>query len=327
MRRRNFITLLGGAAAAWPLGARAQRGERVRHIGVLMNLASDDPEAQERLAAFAQGLEGPGWTIGRNVRIDIRWGAGDDDLMRKYAVELVALTPDAILANGSAVFPLLQATRVVPIVFAQVPDPVGSGIAASLARPGGNVTGFSQFEFSMSGKWLELLMQIAPNLAQVGVLRDTVTAAGVAQFAAIQAVARSSVEVTALGVRDAEETERILTAFASRPNGGLIVTASGLTALHRSLIIGIASRYRLPAVYPFRYFVAAGGLISYGPDPIDQYRRAAGYVDRVLKGEKASDLPIQQPTKFELVVNLKTARTLGLDVPPTLLAIADEVIE
>ena len=270
-----------------------------------------------------------GWTDGRNVRIDIRWGAGDADRIRKYAAELVALAPDVILATGSAaVGPLLQATRTVPIVFVHVADPVGAGFVESLARPGGNATGFTTFEYGMSGKWLELLKEIAPGVTRAAVLRDPAIAAGIGQFGAIQSVAPSlGVEVSPVDVRDAGEIERAVAAFARAPNGGLIVTASALAIVHRDLIITLAARHKLPAVYFARYFVTGGGLISYGPDLVDQYRRAAGYVDRILKGEKPADLPVQAPTKYELVINLKTAKALGLDVPPTLLARADEVIE
>jgi putative ABC transport system substrate-binding protein len=329
MNRRNLLSLLGGVAA-FPVAARAQQGERVRRIGVLMNLAADDPESSSRLTAFVQALQQLGWNDGRNVRFDIRWGVGDPNLYRKYAMELVALAPDVILAAaGSTVPALLEATRSIPIVFAQTPDPVGSGYVSSLARPGGNATGFMQFEFGLSAKWLELLKQIAPRVVRVGVLRDVVFAAnGIPQFAAIQTAAPSlAVELTAIGVRDRAEIEHGISDFVRGPNDGLIVTSNALNAVHRDLIISLAAIHHLPAVYPFRYFIAAGGLISYGPDPIDQYRRAAGYVDRILNGEKPADMPVQQPTKFELVINLKTAKTLGLTIPPSLLAIADEVIE
>jgi putative ABC transport system substrate-binding protein len=328
MRRREFITLLGGAVA-WPRAARAQQGERMRRIGVLMNLGSDDAEGQARNAAFLQGLQELGWTVGRNVRIEYRWGAGDAELFRRHASELVALAPDVILAGGGAVVPsLLQATRTVPIVFTGTPDPVGAGFVESLARPGGNATGFTIFEYGTSGKWLELLKEIAPHVTRAAVIRDPAIAAGVGQLGAIQFVAPSlGVELRPLGVRDAGEIERVVTAFARSSNGGLIVTGSALAVVHRELITTLAARYRLPAVYPSRSFVTVGGLISYGPDSIDPYRQAAGYVDRILKGEKPADLPVQAPTKYELVINLKTAKALGLDVPPTLLARADEVIE
>jgi len=328
VKRRAFITLVGGAAVVWPLAARAQQGERVRRIGVLMNLAADDPEAPGRIAAFAQGLGELGWTTGHNVRIDYRWAANNPDRGRRYAEELIALAPDVILASGSAAArPLLQATRT-SIVFVQVIDPVGLGLVASLARPGGNATGFSTFEYSMSGKWLELIKEIVPGVKRVAVIRDPSISAGPAQFAAIQAVAPSfGVELSPLGVGDASEIEHSLGSFAPGSNGGLVVTASALALAHRDLITTLAARLKLPAVYFQRPFVAGGGLISYGPDPLDPYRRAAGYVDRILKGEKPADLPVQAPTKYELVINLKTANALGLDVPPTLLARADEVIE
>jgi putative ABC transport system substrate-binding protein len=329
IRRRDFITLLGGAAA-WPLAARAQQGERMRRIGVLSNLASDDPEGQTRNATFLQALQELGWTDGRNVRIEIRWGAGDPNLYRRYAMELVAFAPDVVVATaGSAVPALLEATRSIPIVFAQTPDPVGSGYVSSLARPGGNATGFAQFEFGLSAKWLELLKQIAPRVTRVGVFRDVIYAAnGIPQFAAIQAVAPSlGVELTAIGVRNRAEIERGINEFVRGPTDGLIVTASALTAVHRDLIFSLAASHHLPAVYPFRYFVTAGGLISYGPDTIDQYRRAADYVDRILKGEKPADLPVQAPTKYELVINLKTAKALGIEIPALVRARADEVIE
>jgi ABC-type uncharacterized transport system substrate-binding protein len=328
MKRREFISLLGGAAA-WPLAARAQQREQMRRIGVLMNLGSDDAEGQARNAAFLQGLQELGWTVGRNVRIEYRWGAGDAELFRRHASELVALAPDVILAGGGAVVPsLLQATRTVPIVFTGTPDPVGAGFVESLARPGGNVTGFTIFEYGISGKWLELLKEIAPHVTRAAVIRDPAIAAGLGQWGAIQSVAPSlGVELRPLGVRDAGEIERAITAFAHSPNGGLIVTGSALALVHRELITTLAARYRLPAVYASPLFANAGGLISYGPDSIDPYRLAAGYVDRILKGEKPADLPVQAPTKYALAINLKTAKALGLDVPPTLLARADEVIE
>jgi len=333
MERREFITMLGCAAAMssllWPLAAGAQQGDRMRRIGVLTNLAADDPEGQARIAAFLQGLQQLGWTDGRKVRIDTRWAAGDPERIRRYAAELVALTPDVILATGSAtVQPLLQATRTVPIVFVNVTDPVGAGVVASLARPGGNATGFTLYEYSTSGKWLELLKEIAPAVTRAAVIRDSAEPSGIGQFAAIQSVAPSfGVEVIPVNVRDATEIERGISAFARGSNGGLIVVVGASTTINRELIITHATRYQLPAVYPYRYFVTSGGLISYGPDPIDPFRRAAGYVDRILKGEKPADLPVQAPTKYELVINLKTARALGLEVPPTLLARADEVIE
>ena len=329
MRRREFITLLGGAAAAWPLAARAQQPERMRRIGVLLPATADDPEFQARIGAFLQGLALLGWTIGRNVRIDTRWATANAADIRRHAAELVALAPDVILAHGaSTVGTLLQATRTVPIVFPVVADPVGAGFVDSLARPGGNVTGFMTSEYSMSGKWLELLKQIAPGVTRVAVLRNATQGSGTSEFAAIQAVAPSlRVEVSPINMRDASEIERAVAAFAQPSNGGLIVTAGASATLHRALIITLAARHKLPAVYYERFFVAAGGLISYGPDYVDQYRRAASYVDRILKGEKPADLPVQAPTKYELVINLKTAKALGLDVPPTLLARADEVIE
>ena len=331
MKRREFITLLGGGAAvAWPLAARAQQPERVRRIGVLMASAADDSESQARIAAFLQGLQQLGWADGRNVRIDTRWATTDADDIRRHAAELAALAPDVLVAATGTVTaaPLLQATRTVPIVFVQVIDPVGAGFVVSLARPGGNATGFTIYEYGMSGKWLELLKEIAPRMARAAVLRDPAIASGIGQFAAAQAVAPSlGVELSPVDVRDAGEIERAVTAFARSPNGGLIVTASALATRHRDLIIALAARHRLPAVYSYRYMVAAGGLVSYGPDSLDQYRRAAGYVDRILKGEKPADLPVQAPTKYALVINLKTANALGLDIPTTVLSRADEVIE
>jgi len=328
MRRREFISLLGGAAA-WPLAARAQQSEQVRRVGMLIGQAADDVDGKARLAAFVQGLQQLGWTDGRNVRIDTRWGGGDADRMRRYAAELVALAPDVILAGGTAaVGILLQATRTVPIVFASVADPVGAGYVDSVARPGGNATGFLLFEYGTSGKWLELLKEIAPGVTRVAVIRDAAIAAGIGQLAAIQSVAPSfGVELTPLNVRDAAEIERAVTVFAKSSKGGLILTGSSLALVHRDLIITLAARHKLPAVYNSRLYVASGGLISYGPEFTDQYRQAAGYVDRILKGEKPGDLPVQAPTKYELVVNLKTAKALGLSVPPGLLVAADEVIE
>jgi putative ABC transport system substrate-binding protein len=328
VRRRDFITLLGGAAAAWPLAARAQQGERVRRIGVLSSLAADDPEAQARHAAFLQGLQEWGWTTGRNVQIDYRWGAGDAERFRKYAAELVALAPDVILATGSPVTAaLLQVTRTVPIVFAQVPDPVANGFVASLAQPGGNATGFTIYEYGTSAKWIELLKEIAPRVTRAAVLRDPAIASGIGQLAAIQGVAPAlGIEVRPIGVRDPAEIENGVSALAGSLNAGLIVLAAPLSIVHRHLIIALAARHRLPTVYPLRLFVTNGGLISYGPDTIEPYRRAAGYVDRVLKGEKPGQLPVQTPTKYDLVINLKTAKALGLEIP-SLLARADEVIE
>ena len=328
MKRREFITLLG-SAAAWPLAARAQQNEQKRRIGILMGLAADDLEAQDRTAAFVQGLQQLGWTEGRNLQIDYRRGAGDTDPTRRYAAELVALAPDVILASGGTVVgPLLQVTRTVPIVFTQTPDPVAAGFVASLARPGGNATGFTTSEYGTSGKWLELLKEIAPRVTRVALLRDPAIPQGIGQFGAIQSVAPSlGLEVSPIDVRDAGEIERAITAFARSSNGGLIVTGSALAVVHRDLIVMLAARYKLPATYFLRDFVTAGGLISYGPDPIDPHRRAAVYVDRILKGEKPADLPVQAPTKYETVINLKTAKALGLDIPPTLLGRADEVIE
>jgi ABC-type uncharacterized transport system substrate-binding protein len=328
MRRREFITFLGGAAAMWPLAARAQQSDRVRRIGVLMASTADDQEFQARLAAFTQALTQLGWSDGQNLRIDIRWATADD--IRRHAAELAALAPDVLVAGtGTAtVAPLLQATRTVPIVFVGVIDPVGAGFVASLAQPGGNATGFTIFEYSMSGKWLELLKEIAPNVTRVAVLRDPAIASGIGQFGAVQIVAPSmGVVLSPVDVRDAGEIERAITTLGHSSNGGLIVTASPLATIHRNLIVSLAARYKLTAVYSARYFAAAGGLISYGGDFLDQSRRAASYVDRILKGEKPADLPVQAPTKYELVINLKTAKALGLTVPPTLLARADEVIE
>jgi putative ABC transport system substrate-binding protein len=328
MKRREFISLLGGAAT-WPLAAHAQQPDRMRRIGVLLNVAADDPEAPARVGAFSQGLAELGWTIGRNVRIDYRWYAGNADAARKYAAESVALTPDVILASGTlGVTAVQQLTRPVPIVFTLVADPVGAGVVNSLARPGGNATGFMLYEYSLSGKWLELLKQIAPRMTRAAVLRDQTNPAGIAQFGAIQAVAPSlGVQVSPVNVRNANEIESGIATFARTANGGLIVTGSAIATVHYPLITKLAAQYRLPAIYSNRLSVAAGALISYGPDRVDQYRRAAGYVDRILKGEKPADLPVQAPTKYELVVNLKTAKALGLSVPPTLLATADEVIE
>jgi putative ABC transport system substrate-binding protein len=328
MRRRQFITLLSGAAA-WPLAARAQQSERMKRLGVLNALAADDPDSPARIAAFVQGLQQLGWVDGRNVQIDQRWGAGDAEQVRKYAGELVALAPDVILAAGIlTVGPLQQATRTVPIVFVNVVDPVGAGLVASLARPGGNTTGFTLFEFGISAKWLELLKEIMPSLTRMAVIRDPTVASGVGLLGALQSIAPSfGVELSPFGVRDAGEIERSLAAFARAPNTGVIVTPSPLAIVHRNLIVTLAANHRLPAVYPYRFFVAGGGLISYGPNTTDQYRQAAGYVDRILKGEKPADLPVQTPTKYELVINLKTAKALSLEVPPSLLARADEVIE
>ena len=328
--RRQFITLLGGAAAVWPVAAHAQQPERMRRIGVLTNLRADDPESEARNTAFLQELAQLGWIAGRNVQIDTRWGAGDPERIRKFALELVALAPDVILGNSSpSVAALLQATRVVPIVFASIADPVGAGFVESLARPGGNATGFMNFEYSISEKWLELLKEMAPRITRVAVLRDAAIAAGSGQLGAVQSAAtRLGMELRPVGMRDAGEIERSLAAFASVPNGGLIVTASPLASVHRDLTATLAAQHKLPAISSNRNFVIAGGLMSYGPDRVDQSRQAAGYVDRILKGEKPADLPVQAPTKYELVINLKTAKTLGLDVPPTSCSRhADEVIE
>ena len=329
MKRREFITLLGGGAAVWPLAARAQQGERARRVGVLLPAASDDVEFQARVGAFLQGLQQSGWSIGRNLRIDTRCATANADDIRRHAAELVTLAPDVILAHGASTMrPLLQVTRSVPIVFPVAGDPVAAGFVDSLARPGGNATGFMTFEYNLSGKWLELLKEIAPGVTRAAVLRDPTVITGASQFAAIQAVAPSlRVEVNPINLRDAGEIEHAVTAFARSSNGGLIVTTGGLAQLHRDLIITLAARHKLPAVYYERFFVAGGGLLSYGADYIDQYRQAAGYVDRILRGEKPADLPVQAPTKYELVINLKTAKALGLTVPDTLLARADEVIE
>jgi ABC-type uncharacterized transport system substrate-binding protein len=329
MKRRAFITLLSGAVAAWPLAARAQERDRMRRIGVLMSVAADGPDGQPRLAAFLNGLQQLGWTDGRNVRIELRWGAGDAERIRNYVAELVALGPDVILASGDhPVVALQQATRTVPIVFTMVADPVGAGLVESLAHPGGNTTGFTLYEYNMSAKWLELLKEIAPGVKRVAVIREAGTAAGTGQFAGIQAGAPGlRLELSPIGVRDVGEMERAVTAFARSANGGLIVTGSAQAAVHRDLIVTLAARHKLPAVYVARFFATAGGLISYGPDFLDEHRRAAGYVDRILRGENPADLPVQAPTKYETVINLKTAKALGLTVPDELLARADEVIE
>jgi putative ABC transport system substrate-binding protein len=321
--------MLGGAAAAWPVLARAQQPERMRRLGVLMNIAADDADAPVRVAAFAQGLQELGWTVGRNVRIDYRWGVGDTDRHRRNAAELIAQAPDVILAHGSPIVGVLRrATRSEPIVFVSVADPVGGGFVTSLAQPGGNATGFTNLEYGLSGKWLELLKQIVPQLTRAAVLRDADQVSGGGQLGAMQSVASSlRVELNPIDVRDRAEIERAVTAFALQPNGGLVMTATAWGAIHRDLIIALAARYRLPAVYPYRFFVSDGGLISYGPDTVDQYRRAAGYVDRILRGEKPAHLPVQAPVKYETVINLKTAKALGLTVPDTVLARADEVIE
>jgi putative ABC transport system substrate-binding protein len=327
MRRRDLITLIGGATA-WPLAAHAQQPDQVRRIGVLMHLAADDPEGQARFTAFLQGLQQLGWTDGRNARVDTRWGANNAERGR-YAAELVALAPDVILASTTTgMMALQQSTRTVPVVFVNVADPVGAGFVESLARPGGNATGFTPYEYSVSVKWLELLKQIAPSVTRAAVIRDSANPAGIGMFAVIQSAASSfGVELSPIVARDGGEIERAVTAFARSPNGGLIVLGTSFGALNGDLMVMLAARYRLPAVYPFRYFVTGGGLISYGPNSHDHYRRAAAYVDRILKGEKPSDLPVQQPTKYELVINLKTAKALGLDLPASVLARADEVIE
>jgi len=329
MKRREFMTLIGGAAAAWLIAAGAQQSERIRRIGILMPGAADDPEFQARVAAFHQGLALLGWTIGHNLRIDTRWATTNAAEIRRHAAELAAMAPDVILAHGtSTVGPLLQTTRTVPIVFPLSVDPVGAGFVDSLARPGGNATGFMTFEYSISGKWLELLKQIAPGVTRAAILRNPDQGSGTAQFGVIQAVALAlRMEVNPINMRDADQIERAVAAFAGSPNGGLIQTASVVAQVHRKLVIALAARHKLPAIYYERSFVAAGGLASYGPDYVDQYRRSAAYVDRILKGEKPADLPVQAPTKYELVINLKTTKALGLEVPPTLLARADEVIE
>ena len=329
MRRRDFIKVIAGSTAAWPLTAHAQQRERIRLIGILLPAAADDAEFQAWVGAFLQALALLGWTIGRNVRIDTRWATDNAAEIRRHATELATLAPDVILAHGSSsVGALLQATRTVPIVFPLVGDPVGAGFVDSLARPGGNATGLMNFEYSMGGKWLELLKEIAPGVTRVAVLRDAAQPSGTSQFAAIQSAAQSiRVEVSPVNMRDAGEIERAVTAFARAPNGGLIMTTGGAATRHRQLIITLAARHKLPAVYYERFFVTAGGLISYGPDQVDQYRKAAGYVDRILKGAKPADLPVQTPTKFKLAINLKTAKALGLTVPLALLARADEVIE
>jgi putative tryptophan/tyrosine transport system substrate-binding protein len=327
MNRRAFITLLGGAAVVWPLAARAQQGDGMRRIGVLMNRAAEDREGQARLVAFQQALQQLGWSEGRNMRMDTRWGENDIDRQRRYAAELVALAPDVVVASGGVSVSALQhVTRTLPIVFAAVGDPVGIGLVDSLARPGGNVTGFMNFEYSLSGKWLELLKQIAPWVTRAAVLRNPAIPAGIGQFSVIQAVAPSlGVDVSPIGVHG--EIERAVAAFARAADGGLIVTASALASIPRDRIIALAARHKLPAVYSYRYMVTGGGLVSYGPDLVDQFRGAAGYVDRILKGETAANLPVQAPTKYELVINLKTAKALGIEVPPPLLARADEVID
>jgi putative ABC transport system substrate-binding protein len=328
MRRRDFVKVIAGLTVAWPLGLRAQQAERMRRIGVLFPAAADDPPYQARYGAFLQGLQQLGWAIGRNIRIDARWGISAADI-RKHVAELLVSNPEVILANGSSILTLLmQATPTVPIVFPLATDPVGAGFVDNLARPGGNVTGFMNFEYGMAGKWLELLKQVTPDLKRAAVLRDPEVGSGTSQFAAIQAVAPSlNIEARPLNTRNVQEIERAVEFFARSPNSGLVVTANAGSVRHRALIIALAARYKLPAVYFERFFVAEGGLISYGPDQVDQFRLAASYVDRILKGEKPGDLPVQAPTKFETVINLKTAKMLGLALPPALLARADEVIE
>ena len=328
MRRREFITLLGGAAVAWPLAARAQSAEHIRLVGILNILGPDDPEAETRHAILAQTLQQLGWAVGRDLKFEIRQVGGDLDRIRRYAAELIALAPDVIVSVGSvALAPLQQATRTIPIVFVNVPDPVGAGFVQSMARPGGNITGFSNFEYSMSGKWAELLKQIAPRVTRAVVFRDPMSAAGIGQFAAVRSVAQSlNIELTPLDVRDTAEIERAVKEFSNVSNGGMIITTGG-TAARRKLIISLAARYKLPSVYPYRYYAVDGGLITYGPNTHDPIQRAAGYVDRILKGEKPADLPVQAPTKYEMVINLKTAKVLGIEMPVSVLARADEVIE
>jgi len=328
MRRRKFFSFVGGAVA-WPLAAQAQQGERIRRVGILLPATADDLDFQAWVAAFLQGLGQSGWIVGRNMRIDTRWATADAAAIRRHAAELAALAPDVILAHGGAtVGPLLQATRTVPIVFPIVADPVGAGFVDSLARPGGNATGFMNLEYGMGAKWLELLKQIAPSVTRAAIIRDTANPSGIAMFGITQTMAPSlGMEVIPINMRDADEIERSMAAFARVPNGGLVVTPSGPTLLHRDLIVALAARHKLPAVYPERTFVAGGGLVSYGADFVDQYWQAAAYVDRILKGEKPGDLPVQTPTKYKLIINLKTAKALGLTVPPAVLARADEVIE
>jgi putative ABC transport system substrate-binding protein len=329
MRRREFISLLGTTAAAWPLAVRAQQREPLRRVGILEPIAKDTPGAQERYTAFLEAFEQLGWTPDRNVRLEPRWAGGEGAAIRRYAAELIALAPDVLVAGGgSATETLLKATPTTPIVFVIVPDPVGSGFVESLSQPGANVTGFMMFEYNLCGKWLELLKEIAPNVTHAGVLREPTFAYGIGQFAVIQAVAPSvGIDVSPIDLRGPDQIERALATFAQKPNGGIIQVASPTGAANINLIIAAAARYELPAVFIQRPFVAAGGLISYGPNFADQYRRAAGYVDRILRGEKPADLPVQAPNKYELAINLKTAKALGLSVPQSLLARADEVIE
>ena len=328
MRRRDFLGAVSGAAFAFPVALRAQQPERVRHIGMINTLGSDDPETQARIAVFEQSLEALGWVVGRNLKIEIRQIGGDIDHGRKEAAELVGLAPDVIVTIGSvAIAPLQQATRTIPLVFVNAPDPVGAGFVQSMARPGGNITGFSNFEYSMSGKWADLLKQISPDVSRAVVIRDPTSAAGIGQFAAVRSVAQNlGVELTPVDLRDTEEIEKQVAAFASSGNGGMIVTSGGAGSRCK-LLIGLASRYKLPSIYPYRYYAVDGGLVAYGSNTLDPVRRAAGYVDRILKGEKPADMPVQAPTKYELVINLKTAKALGLTIPQSLLTTADEVIE
>jgi putative ABC transport system substrate-binding protein len=328
MKRREFITLLGGAAAAWPIAARAQQPTRARRVGVLFSLAKDDPEVAVRRAAFEQALKGLGWINGGNLRIDYRWADGGEGLIRKFVAELVASAPEVIVTSGSRVVgPMVRATPDIPIVFLQVIDPVGSGFVESMAQPGGNVTGFMQFEYSLAGKWLEVLKELAPDLSRVAVLRDATFGPGIGQFAVIQAIAPPHrVELSPINAGDPAEIERGIAAVARKANAGLVVTVGG-TAVYRELIIAAAAKHRLPAIYPYPYFVREGGLISYGPDTVEPYERAAGYVDRIFRGEKPANLPVQAPTQYHLAINFKTAKALGLTVPPSLLSRADEVIE
>ena len=329
MNRRDFITLFSGVTAAWPLAAAAQHSERPRRVGVLMNVAADDPLSTLRVSAFAQAMQELGWTVGRNVRIDYRWGQADPDRLRKYAAELVTLAPDVIVSNANpSTTALQQATRSVPIVFVNQVDPIGAGFVESLARPGGNITGFTNFEYGLSAKWLELLKEIAPRVSRVAVLRDPTSASGTGQLGAIQSVAPSfGVELRPVDIRDPDAIERAVVAIARLPNSGMIVTGTGLALSHQAAIVRLAIQHGLPTVSAFRTHVEQGILLSYVPDAVDPYRRAAGYVDRIFKGEKPADLPVQAPTKYELVINLKTSKALVLEIPPTLLARADEVIE
>jgi ABC-type uncharacterized transport system substrate-binding protein len=329
MRRRELIGLVGGAVVAWPIAARAQQSEQIRRVGLLMNTAADSPEAQPRLLAFREGLQQLGWSDGRNVRIDIRWGANDVELDRRYAAELVSFAPDLVVAAGTlGVAAAQRVTRTLPILFCNVADPVGAGFVDSLARPGGNTTGFALFEYTVSAKWLEILKEIMPGLKRAGVLRDASNPAAIAQFGVLQAAAQSlGVDLRPVSITDGVEMERVVTTFATGSDGGLIVTPSATESFHREQIVRLAAQYRLPAVYPFRFWATVGGLISYGPDSVDQFRRVAAYVDRVLRGAKPADLPVQAPTKYQLVINLNTAKALGLTLPPTLLTRADEVIE